>query len=162
MKQQKQRGSSRGGDVPKLAGVVETALFVDDTRRSEQFYRDLFGFRTIFFAERIVALVVRHGQILLLFKKGASVEPMETPGGTIPPSDAEGRTHLAFSISETDLEAWEQHLVENGVEIESKVRWDLIPADEQLPRRGGRSLYFRDPDDHLLELLTPGVWPRAY
>jgi len=24
--------------------------------------------------------------------------------------------------------------------------------------RGGRSLYFRDPDQHLLELITPGCW----
>ena len=162
MNQPNQDPPSGGMEVPSLAGVVETALFVVDTGRSEQFYRDVFGFRTIFSAERIVALVVRQGQILLLFKKGASVEPIETPGGTIPASDADGRTHLAFSISEADLEAWERHLVANGVEIESRVRWDLIPADEQLPRRGGRSLYFRDPDDHLLELLTPGVWPGAY
>ena len=145
MKQQKQRAAS---EVPELTGVVETALFVADTRRSEQFYRDVFGFRTIFFAERIVALVVRQGQVLLLFKKGASMEPMETPGGTIPPSGADGQTHLAFSISEADLEVWERHLAANCVEIESRVRWDLIPGDEQLPRRGGRSLYFRDPDHH--------------
>ena len=162
MNQQKQGASSGGMGVPDLTGVVETALFVDDTRRSEQFYRDLFGFRTIYFAERAVALVVRQGQILLLFKKGASVEPIETPGGTIPPSDADGRTHLAFSISEADLEAWERHLAANGVEIESRVRWDLIPGDEQISHRRGRSLYFRDPDHHLLEVLTPGVWPGAY
>ena len=24
--------------------------------------------------------------------------------------------------------------------------------------RGGRSIYFRDPDGHLLELATPGLW----
>src|SRR5262245_63325638 len=24
--------------------------------------------------------------------------------------------------------------------------------------RGGTSLYFRDPDDHLVELATPGLW----
>ncbi|HWQ03343.1 MAG TPA: glyoxalase, partial [Candidatus Nitrosotenuis sp.] len=24
---------------------------------------------------------------------------------------------------------------------------------------GGRSIYFRDPDGHSLELVTPGVWP---
>ena len=24
--------------------------------------------------------------------------------------------------------------------------------------RGGRSIYFRDPDGHLIELATPGVW----
>jgi catechol 2,3-dioxygenase-like lactoylglutathione lyase family enzyme len=25
--------------------------------------------------------------------------------------------------------------------------------------RGGRSLFFHDPDGHLLELVTPGIWP---
>ena len=34
------------------------------------------------------------------------------------------------------------------IEIESRVTW---PG-------GGTSLYFRDPEGHLLELLTPGVW----
>jgi hypothetical protein len=34
------------------------------------------------------------------------------------------------------------------VSIESVVTWP----------RGGTSLYFRDPNDHLLELITPGVW----
>jgi hypothetical protein len=24
--------------------------------------------------------------------------------------------------------------------------------------RGGTSLYFRDPDDHFVELATPGLW----
>ena len=27
---------------------------------------------------------------------------------------------------------------------------------------GGRSLYFRDPDGHLLELATPGVWSQDW
>jgi len=46
------------------------------------------------------------------------------------------------------LEAWEKHLEENGIAIESKVRWE----------RGGQSLYFRDPDGNLVELATPGLW----
>nr|WP_237705563.1 hypothetical protein [Chthoniobacter flavus] len=34
------------------------------------------------------------------------------------------------------------------MEVESRVTWE----------RGGESIYFRDPDGHLLEMLTPGVW----
>ena len=47
-----------------------------------------------------------------------------------------------------DLESWEKRLAEHGVEIESRARWT----------RGGRSVYFRDPDGHSLELVTPGTW----
>jgi catechol 2,3-dioxygenase-like lactoylglutathione lyase family enzyme len=37
-----------------------------------------------------------------------------------------------------------------GVAIESEVKW---PAAE--------SVYFKDPDGHLVELITPGFW-RTY
>jgi hypothetical protein len=39
-------------------------------------------------------------------------------------------------------------LKEKSIAIESIVHWPL----------GGRSIYFRDPDDHAVELITPGVW----
>jgi catechol 2,3-dioxygenase-like lactoylglutathione lyase family enzyme len=70
------------------------------------------------------------------------------PGGTIPPHDGSGSIHVGFAVDTADLPAWEARLTEQGVEILSRVTWP----------RGGRSIYFRDPDGHLLELLTPGVW----
>ena len=66
----------------------------------------------------------------------------------IPPHGGRGQLHLAFAIAAGDLEAWEQWLAARGVTLESKVRWG----------RGGTSLYFRDPDQHLVELATPGLW----
>ena len=45
MNQPNQDPPSGGMEVPSLEGVVETALFVADTRRSERFYRDALGFR---------------------------------------------------------------------------------------------------------------------
>ncbi len=56
---------------------------------------------------------------------------------------------MAFAIPAAELDAWEEHLGRQGVAIESRVSW---PA-------GGRSLFFRDPNRHLLELATPGAWP---
>ena len=70
------------------------------------------------------------------------------PGGVIPPHGGSGHLHFAFAIPAEDLRAWEQRLGEAGVKIESRVKW----------LRGGESLYFRDPDDHLVELATPGIW----
>jgi catechol 2,3-dioxygenase-like lactoylglutathione lyase family enzyme len=31
-------------------------------------------------------------------------------------------------------------------------------ADLKREMRGGQSIYFRDPDDLLVELATPGIW----
>ena len=64
------------------------------------------------------------------------------------PHDGYGELHLAFAIPVEELAAWEARLMEHGVGIEQRRSWD----------RGGVSLYFRDPDRHLIELATPGVW----
>ena len=132
----------------KLNGLLETSLYVEDLKRSAAFYKEIFGVETLAADERFCALNVSDRQVLLLFKRKASSAPTVIPGGTIPPHDGAGSLHLAFSISTSDLEAWERWLHEKGVTLESKVTWT----------RGGKSLYFRDPDDHLLELATPGLW----
>lgn len=134
--------------MPTINGVLETSLYVEDTERAAQFYERLFGFERLFSDQRLCALSVAGRQVLLLFKKGASCNPMTLPGGTIPPHDGEGNLHFAFSIAAEELEAWEDRLAEQGISVESRVHWS----------RGGQSLYFRDPDRHVVELATPGVW----
>ena len=134
--------------MPTVGGVLETALYVEDLDRSIVFYQDLFGFEKLLHDDRMAALSVAGRNVLLLFKKGGSTRPTETPGGDIPPHDGSGNLHLAFAIAAEDLERWEQHLGEKGVAIESKVR----------APRGGHSLYFRDPDGHCVEVATPGLW----
>jgi catechol 2,3-dioxygenase-like lactoylglutathione lyase family enzyme len=87
--------------------------------------------------------------VLRLFLRGASLEPALLPrGDAIPPHDGSGSLHFAFAIPRGSDGAWETHLRNAGITIESTVTRP----------RGGRSLYFRDPDGHLVELLTPGVW----
>ncbi len=134
---------------PPVQGMLEFGLYVQDVSRAADFYHNLFGFPVLLSNERIAALDVEGPQVLLLFKQGASSEPMTVPGGgLLPPHDGEGTSHVAFAIQKSDLGRWERWLQEQDVEVESKVEWE----------RGGRSLYFRDPDGHLLELVTPGVW----
>ncbi len=127
--------------MPNLSGVLETALYVDDLARSIQFYQDVFHFEKLEGDERLCAMGVAGRQVLLLFKKGASLDHK-------PPTDGSGNLHLAFSIPASELADWEKSLEENGIAIEKKVTWE----------RGGQSLYFRDPDQHVLELVTPGCW----
>lgn len=134
--------------VPKLNAVLETALYVEDLERSVSFYQTIFEFEPISSSERLCALSISNQQVLLLFLKGASTVAKVTSGGIIPPTDGDGQLHLAFAIAAGELEQWENWLVKKGIEIESKVKWT----------RGGTSIYFRDPDKHLLELATPGLW----
>lgn len=127
---------------PTVDGILETSLYVSDLSRAVHFYNELFGFPLISdFGERGCAMQAGPRQVLLLFKKGAS--------RNIPsPHDGDGELHLAFAIPASALAAWESRLAEKSISIEEKTFWD----------RGGKSLYFRDPDRHLIELATPGVW----
>jgi catechol 2,3-dioxygenase-like lactoylglutathione lyase family enzyme len=128
--------------APKLSRVLETSLYVDDIDRSARFYQAIFGFSIIDAGERLIALGVEGQQVLLLFRKGGSAH---LPSAA---HDGAGQLHLAFAIPTEELSDWEDWLARNGIEIVEKRTWP----------RGGVSLYFRDPDRHLLELTTPGVW----
>jgi len=134
--------------MPPLGRVLETSLYVDDVTRSAEFYERLFGLEKLVCDDRFCALNVGGEQVLLLFRKHGTTEPIFIPGGMIPPHDGEGTTHLAFTIPLESESEWKQHLDSHGVAVESRVEWP----------RGGFSVYFRDPDGHLLELVTPGCW----
>jgi|SRR5271156_1882029 len=127
---------------PKTNGILESSLYVSDLPRSIRFYEETFGFRVIKeFGERGCAMHAGTHEVLLLFKKGASRD-MQSP------HDSDGELHIAFAIPADELAAWEWWLQARGIAVEEKTIWEL----------GGCSLYFRDPDRHLVEVATPGVW----
>jgi catechol 2,3-dioxygenase-like lactoylglutathione lyase family enzyme len=134
---------------PQLRRVLETALYFDDLERAATFYEQVLGLASVSKDSRFHAYDVGGTSILLLFKRGSTLETVHLPGGTIPPHDGHGPIHMAFAVGAGDLPAWERRLEEQGVAIEGRTDWP----------RGGHSIYFRDPDGHLLELVTPGVWP---
>jgi catechol 2,3-dioxygenase-like lactoylglutathione lyase family enzyme len=134
--------------MPKLDHVLETALYVDDLGRAAGFYADILGLAPLYADERLRAFAVGGRSVLLLFRRGASLETMRMPGGTIPPHDGSGPLHVAFAIAADELAQWEERLRTHRIAIEGRTDWP----------RGGRSIYFRDPDGHLLEIATPGLW----
>jgi catechol 2,3-dioxygenase-like lactoylglutathione lyase family enzyme len=132
----------------KINGILETSLYVADPGRSAAFYRRLFDFPTLLEEDRLVALGVAGHDVLLLFRRGTTEEPVVMKSGVIGAHGSTGQSHLAFAIEASELEAWKNRLAAEGVAVESTVDWP----------RGAHSVYFRDPDNHLLELVTPGVW----
>jgi catechol 2,3-dioxygenase-like lactoylglutathione lyase family enzyme len=134
--------------MPQLDAVLETALYVDDLDRAVRFYRDVLELEPLYQDSRLTAFSVGGRSVLLLFPRGGSLETVHMPGGTIPPHDGAGPLHVAFAIAKDELPKWEERLAANSIAIEGRTTW----------KRGGESIYFRDPDGHLLELATPGLW----
>jgi catechol 2,3-dioxygenase-like lactoylglutathione lyase family enzyme len=135
--------------APQLGRVLETALYVDDLDRAARFYESVLQLTNLSKDSRFRAYDVGGVSVLLLFKRGGTLQTVHLPGGTIPPHDGHGPLHMGFAIGADELPAWEARLGAHGVAIEGRTDWP----------RGGHSIYFRDPDGHLLELVTPGVWP---
>jgi catechol 2,3-dioxygenase-like lactoylglutathione lyase family enzyme len=135
--------------MPSLLGILETVLYVESFERACPFYEQVLGLNSIYRDARLCAYDVGSRGVLLLFLRGHSLETVHLPGGTIPPHDGNGPVHVAFSIAADKLTAWQERLEAENICIEGRTTWP----------RGGASIYFRDPDSHLVELATPGLWP---
>jgi catechol 2,3-dioxygenase-like lactoylglutathione lyase family enzyme len=135
--------------MPAIEGLLETALYVDDMERSVAFFREVMGLSAMLETERLTAFDAGRQGVLLIFARGASTEDMPGAGGVVPGHDGRGPLHMAFAIAEESYDDWHRHLLDAGLKIRGEMRWP----------RGGRSLYFEDPDGHVLEVATPGLWP---
>lgn len=140
--------------MPRLAGIIETALYVDDLNRARHFYSTVLCLQPILDSPTLIAFSVGDKNVLLIFQRGGSMKTQHFPGGDggprgeIPPHDGHGPLHICFAVAADQLPAWEKKLEASGIPIEGRMQWS--PA--------GESIYFRDPDNHLLELMTPGTW----
>ena len=129
--------------MPGLS-ILETALYASDLRAVEAFYGGVLGLeldsretgRHVFF---------RCGDtMLLVFDPNAT----SVKAGEVPTHGAIGPGHVAFAVSNGELDVWLTRLAINGVEVEASVDWPT----------GGRSIYFRDPAGNSVELTTPSIW----
>src|SRR5262245_50562196 len=141
--------------MPSVTGIIETALYLADLARAADLYRNLFHFETLLESDRLVALDVAGRSVLLLFPAGRTTNSVTIPGGMIPGhGDAQVNEHggspghLAFAINSDEVASWKERLAAENVPLESVVTWPT----------GAISLYFRDLDQNLVELLTPGFW----
>lgn len=136
-------------DRPEISGMLETCVYVDDLSRASAFYEEVLGLELMTALDRLHAFSVGPRQVLLLFPRELSQHDSRTPFGLVPGHRADGPAHFAFRIGETTYEPWKAWLRRKNVDVTSEVTWP----------RGGRSLYFNDPDGNVLEMATPGLWP---
>lgn len=134
---------------PPIAGLLETALYVSDMTRSAAFFRDTLGLPVMVESARLTAFDAGSGGVVLLFPQGGATHDVASERGVIPGHDGQGPLHMAFAIAADALEGWRAYLAASGVPLRGEMHWP----------RGGTSLYFEDPDGHVLELATPGLWP---
>jgi catechol 2,3-dioxygenase-like lactoylglutathione lyase family enzyme len=131
--------------APPVEGIIETSVYVTDLERAAAFYERVLGLERVGKEEgRHVFLRAGRG-MLLLFR----AEETAKPGGEIPPHGAEGPVHFALAVAPEEYGAWREQLDRHGVAIEREKGW----GDE-----GMRSLFFRDPDGSLVELITARTW----
>ncbi|KAK2771915.1 hypothetical protein FQN52_005137 [Onygenales sp. PD_12] len=153
--------------LPPITHILETALYVRDLAASVKFYKEAFNISPFRELPNLAAISLGT-TTLLLFQLGATTADVHTPTGTIPahgptapitdsllsasastPREHLGQ-HFCFAVARPeDVQRWDDHLVALGVPISGRMRWE----------GGGRSVYFVDPDGHVGEVGSKGIWP---
>jgi catechol 2,3-dioxygenase-like lactoylglutathione lyase family enzyme len=123
---------------PRLDHVV---IAVTDYERSNRFYADVLGVEVQEISRGRYAYRLADGQQLNVHGPGAS--PVPRAADPVRP----GNSDLCFVWDGTPEEAV-AHLLSNGIEVE------LGPATRTGGSGRGTSVYFRDPDGTLLELIS--------
>jgi glyoxylase I family protein len=129
----------------RLLGLHHVTAIVTDLERTTSFYRDLLGLALVEEGANDDDPGARHfwfgdaegspGTLVSFLEYPQMDEARQGRGGT---------HHFAFAVGSADEQvAWRDYLRERGV-----------PCSEVFERGRFRSIYFRDPDGHLVEIAT--------
>ena len=163
-------------ELPAFSHVLETILYTKSIEESKQFYTSILALEPFSSSPRGTGFALGN-TVLLFFQLGKTCEDLiddpSKPEERIPkhgPSEHiidilmddtqllrkahqignSLRQHFCLAVeSPTDVEMWERRLTEKGVSVIGKKHWE----------RGGYSVYFTDPDGHVGEIASRGLWP---
>ncbi len=124
----------------QIHGVNHITFSVSDLSRSLAFYESVFQATLLYQDDTTAYLNV--GGTWVALNEQRDISRKEIWGSY---------THIAFSIAQEEWEAWKAHLLTCNV--------SLLPSRKRIEGEG-LSLYFRDPDGHLLELHTGNLSQR--
>ena len=125
--------------------IKETCLYVKDLTKSKAFYHQKLGFEVIGEVEGRHVFFRAGSSVLLCFIAEASGSSVNVPAHY-----GAGHLHLAFEVEREQYRPWKQKIQNLGIDIEQEYNWG----------GGFLSFYFRDPDEHLLEIIMEGMWDR--
>ncbi|GAA5891823.1 hypothetical protein JCM8208_002903 [Rhodotorula glutinis] len=145
--------------LPKISHVLELCLYARHLPTSVAFYSNTLRLGAPYLSNpRMAGFSLGH-TTLLLFQRGHTSSDSVLPSGSVipghgppgiddPPSKL--KTHFALAVERPeDVDRWGDELESGGVEVTGRVTW---PA-------GGKSVYFADPDGHVGEIASRGIWP---
>ena len=123
--------------------VKETCLYVQDLEKTKDFYHGKLGLPVISLIEGRHVFFRAGSSVLLCFKPETTRQETR-----LPPHFGQGQLHMAFEAREGDYEHWKEKLRTEGIAIEHEQDWG----------NGRFSCYFRDPDQHCIEIVEPCTW----
>jgi len=127
----------------QIIGIKETCLYVNDLARTRSFYEGVIGLSCFSFVEGNHAFFRAGYSVLLCFDPTASRDQQR-----LPQHFGSGELHFAFEVERGGIDHWKDLLIGKGIAIEHDHEW---PG-------GFRSIYFRDPDRHCVEIIERGMW----
>ncbi|KAF2436669.1 Glyoxalase/Bleomycin resistance protein/Dihydroxybiphenyl dioxygenase [Tothia fuscella] len=174
------RRKVRAAAPTKIHHVLETCLYIRNMDKSVKFYRDILGLQNFMDTPKLSGFAIGDTTLLLFHLGDTSADTNFTGVGTQPGrgqiaghgpdanivsalglqngttiSGGRGhpevslKLHFAFAVERReDVLLWEDYFKERDVHIHSTMDWD----------RGGRSVYFFDPDGHVGEVVSRGIW----
>jgi len=123
--------------------IKETCLYIQDIEKTKAFYNGKLGLKIIGIVEG------RH----IFFRAGTSVllcfiAETTRKDQTLPPHFGQGHLHFAFETTNDQYDAWKEKIKTEGIDIEHEATWN----------NNLKSFYFRDPDNHAVEIVMEGIW----
>ena len=127
----------------RFTKIKETCIYVTDLENTRVFYEDKLGLTLISLVKGRHVFFQAGESVLLCFI--AEQTEKETQ---LPPHGASGSIHFAFEVEREEYQNSLEKIRERGIEILHEHEW----------KKGLRSFYFHDPDNHVVEIIEEGVW----
>lgn len=137
--------------TPSMSSILETVLYYKNEERTEEYYTHVLKMKLINKTPGRNLFYRAGSSVFLLFNAEKTLEP-----GFLPPHGATGQGHVCFRVPEMQYDHWKEYLQKKGVIILKEVEWG---QESNAFFRKGRSFYFRDPSENLLEIANGDMWP---